>query len=187
MNYKVLVAASLVAAIAAANEGGGLPNGWVRGGAPPAAQHCEVTTDSQVVRTGPRSLLLKCDRDESGFVTVMQTFSAEEYRGKRVRFSAAVRADSVTNWSGLWMRVDGAAKALAFDNMQSRPIKGTQDWRRYAVVLDVSDEASAIAFGMLMEGKGRLWMDDLKLEPVGPEVPVTATSARLQPNLNLGQ
>ncbi|HMN46367.1 MAG TPA: hypothetical protein PKE27_17445 [Povalibacter sp.] len=185
MNYKVLIAASLVAAIAAAGEGGELPSGWVRAG---TSKHCEVTADSQVVSTGARSLLLKCDRDESGFVTVMQTFGAEDYRGKRMRFSADVRADSVTEGGGLWMRIDGAAaKMLAFDNMQSRPIKGTRDWQRYSVVLDVADEASAINFGLLMSGKGRLWMDDLKLEPVGTEVPVTGASVRLQPNLDLSR
>ena len=54
------------------------------------------------------------------------------------------------------MRVDGpdSGRHLAFDNMLDRPIKGTTDWTRYAVVLDVDKTAVAIAFGVLAGGEG---------------------------------
>ncbi len=86
----------------------------------------------------------------------------------------ALRTKDVDGWAGAWMRVDGENKSsLAFDNMQDRPLKGTTDWARYDVVLDVADNAAAVAFGALLGGRGQLWMADARFEPVGKDVPAT--------------
>src|SRR4029453_10374627 len=96
-----------------------------------------------------------------------QQFAADDYRGKRVRMSAWVKAKDVDDWAALWMRVDGAKKSpLAFDNMGDRPIKGSADWKKYEIVLGVPEDAAQIAFGILMKGKGRVWGDDFKFEAV---------------------
>ena len=109
-----------------------------------------------------------------GFGTFMQTFSAEHFLGQRVRFSGALKCESVEHRVGLWMRVDGqAGRMLAFDNMAGRPVGGTTDWEHYEVVLDVSDEAVAIALGVLLRGEGKAWMSDFNVEIVGPEVQTT--------------
>ena len=73
------------------------------------------------------------------------------------------------------MRVDGARKdeMLAFDNMQDRAIKGTIDWKKYEIVLDVPENSEMVAFGLLLSGKGQVWMDDLQFEVVGKDVPTT--------------
>lgn len=54
--------------------------------------------------------------------------------------------------------------------MEDRPIKGTSDWNRYEIVLDVSTEAVHLAFGVLLAGKGQVWIDDIQFEAVGPDV-----------------
>lgn len=70
------------------------------------------------------------------------------------------------------MRVDGQNNAvLAFDNMQRRPLKGTFDWREAEVVLDVSSEATNIAFGVLLTGRGLVRLADLRSEVVGSRSP----------------
>ena len=83
-------------------------------------------------------------------------FKADSYRGERRRLSAYLRAEGVENWAGLWMRVDGLdGKTLALDNMGKRPIKGTINWRNYQVVLDVSEDAQHIAFGVFLLRTGQ--------------------------------
>ncbi len=57
--------------------------------------------------------------------------------------------------------------------MGNRPIKGTGDWKRYEIVLDVPGNSINIAFGILLTGKGKVWMDDLQFEVVGKDVPTT--------------
>jgi hypothetical protein len=104
----------------------------------------------------------------------MQTFKADAYRGQRVRLSGYVRSQDVGNWAGLWLRVDGSKNdVLSFDNMQDRAIKGTSDWQKCEIVLDVPEEAQEIAFGLLLAGRGQVWMDDLKFETVGKDIPTT--------------
>ncbi|MEI6915299.1 MAG: hypothetical protein WCL39_09230 [Armatimonadota bacterium] len=103
------------------------------------------------------------------FGTIMQSFGAKNYRGKKMCFSATVKNADVSQWAGLWMRVDGPGKpapVLAFDNMNKRKITGTSDWKYYEIVLDVPQEAEEISFGVLLTGPGQVWMTALKFEPV---------------------
>jgi hypothetical protein len=78
------------------------------------------------------------------------------------------------------MRIDksnGASsspKILAFDNMQDRPVKGSEDWKTYQVVLDVPSDATGIFFGVLLNGPGDVSMSDVKIETVGLDVATTA-------------
>jgi hypothetical protein len=105
----------------------------------------------------------------------MQMCKANEYLGKRVRLSAYVKSKDIADWAGVWFRVDDPqVKPLAFDNMQNRPIKGTSDWKKYEIVLDIPQEAVNLAFGILLQGKGQAWIDDIKFESVTKDVPVTA-------------
>lgn len=152
-----------------------LPAGWIRAGSHPGDY--EMAVDPAGGRTGAAAFIKSRTATPAGegFGTLMQQFTGEEYRGKRLRFSGYVKAAGISNWAGLWMRVDGPAATapLAFDNMQGRPIKGTQDWRRYEIVLDVPSSATNIAFGILLAGPGQAWIDDLQFDVVGPNVPTT--------------
>ena len=112
--------------------------------------------------------------DPSGFGTLARTFTPDPYRGKRIRMTSTVKADAVDDWAGLWMRVDGPQQqALSFDNMQGRPITGTRDWQTYEIVLDVPQESALLAFGILLVGKGGVWLNDVTFDSVGPDVPTT--------------
>jgi fructose-specific component phosphotransferase system IIB-like protein len=80
------------------------------------------------------------------------------------------------------MRVGGAGeKMLAFDNMRNRPITGTNEWAHHEIVLDVADNAETIVFGILLSQNGQVWMADVHLDVVGPEVPTTDLLAEMVP------
>jgi len=134
-----------------------------------------LSTDARVTREGkPSQSLASSVEEPNGFGTIMQGFDPADYIGKRVRMSAWVKTVNVTSWAGLWMRVDGASDTtLAFDNMGKRPIRGTTDWTRYEVVLDVAPGAKYLAFGLLLDGSGQTWLNDLKLEVVDASVAVS--------------
>lgn len=163
-----------------------MPPGWVKAGSHP--NEYDMGLDTGVRRAdGKASAFVKAIATElHGFGTLMQMSGPGEYRGKRVRLSGYVKSTGVqSGWAGLWFRIDGAARGemLGFDNMQSRPIKGTTNWTRYEIVLDVPNNAAALAFGLLLAGNGQVWMDDLRFEVVTSEVPLTAG---LPPNLSAG-
>jgi hypothetical protein len=112
--------------------------------------------------------------DPRGFGTMMQTIAADAYRGRRMRVSCELRAIGIDDRVGLWMRVDGDRRdPLAFDNMEDRPISGTTDAERVDVVLDVDPAATAIAFGVLLIGKGEAHISGFRFEEVPATVPLT--------------
>jgi hypothetical protein len=145
--------------------------GWLLAGSDPG--HYEVGAGD--LEDPPRRAgYLRAKPQPQGFGTLMQMFKADSYRGTRQMLTARIRAEDVEEWAGLWMRVDGVAGSiLAFDNMQSRPITGTTDWTGYRVVLDVSPGAVHVAFGVLLEGSGAVWLDAVQLREVGEDVPTT--------------
>lgn len=149
-----------------------LPKGWIAAGNHP--DEYEMTLDPIAARRGKSCARINCLVEKpAGFGTLMQSFAADEYRGQRLRFSACVKAEEAVG-GGLWMRIDGPKdEMLAFDNMRPRGgIQDTTDWERYEVVLDVPPESVSIHLGLLLQN-GTLWMDDLKVESVGLDVPLT--------------
>jgi hypothetical protein len=153
------------------SPGGRVP-GWHLSGSDP--DDYNVGTDPGMAHSGSKSGFIASKPQPRGFGTLMQQFSAERYRGMRLRMSAYAKAAEVDEWAALWMRVDGPDEAtLAFDNMQDRPISGTTEWWLYQIVLDVPQDAEAIAFGVLLQGSGRVWIDDVGFGSVGKDVPTT--------------
>lgn len=149
-----------------------MPKGWYAAGSHPSRY--ALGRDEAMQYQDLPSGFIKAREHPEGFATLMQTFRAEQYRAQRLQLRAQVRAQEVGNWAGLWMRVDGPqGKLLAFDNMQGRPITGTAEWTAYAVVLDVPADAEKIAFGILLNGPGQVWIAQVGLEAVGADVATT--------------
>jgi hypothetical protein len=147
---------------------------WFMAGSDPGDY--ELGIDPNAKYYGKNSAFLKAAVAEPrGFGSMMQMFKANDFLNKRMRFSAYVKSEEIEAWAGLWMRIDGSGQQpLGFDNMQNRPIKGTTDWQKYAVVLDVPAESVNIAFGILLECKGQVWLNDVQFEEVGMDVPITS-------------
>ncbi len=164
------------------------PTGWIVAGSRPSDYQIEQIASAAT--NGKVGVAIKSVASTAeGFGTLMQTISAESYLGKRVKLSADVRALGVDGWCGLWMRVDGAGtQPLAFDNMANRAIRGMVPWRRYDVILDVPKSATAVAFGILLNGNGSVEVDNFKLEIVPNTVATTGQGSDLPTaplNLNL--
>lgn len=170
---NTLVTASLLAGSALIAQE--TPKGWFPAGSHP--KDYLMSLDTNTVHAGKASACVQSRTPEpTGFGTLMQTCSADTFRGQRVRLSAYLRASQVKDWAGLWMRVDGPkGEPLAFDNMQDRPIKNTSEWTKHEIVLDVPGDSQQVAFGLLLTGAGQVWIDDLNFEIVGKDVPTTGS------------
>ncbi len=136
--------------------------------------------DAEERRSGRASVRLERAAEVQGqpFGTVTTSVDATPWRGRRVRLTAAVRTDApAAQHAGLWLRVDRAeGRRGFFDNMADRPIRGAE-WREYAVEGDVAPDAERIFLGALLVGDGRLWLDDVRLEDVGPAAAPAAGAA----------
>ncbi len=190
MGIHALVGAALCLTVAppgaAAQSFDRLPPGWHRVGAPQVAADYFIQLDDKTKHGGARSLRIQSTRlDARSFAGVTQGISAEPYRGTRVRLRGYARVSDVSQWAGLWMRIDGPTVA-AFDNMRGRPFMGTADWTSADVVLDVPADATAIYVGALLTGSGTLWIDDFEFDSVPQSVPATGGSRPSQAPVTMG-
>ncbi|WFR56832.1 AraC family transcriptional regulator [Anaerocolumna sp. AGMB13025] len=149
--------------------------GWIVIGTAP--REYSVDFDRAIFHKGNRSVRIVGEGiniNNKDYMTVMQQFKASNYVGKRIRFSAFIKTQEVEVLCGLWMRInDSTANILKIDNMQNRPIKGTKEWNYYAVVLDVPTNSNVINIGILLNGKGTVWMDHVNFEIVDKNVETT--------------
>lgn len=151
--------------------------GWFLSGSHP--YNYEIGIDRTNVHQGKTSGYLKSKtvQEKDEFATMMQQFKANAFKGKRIKLSGFIKTNNVTQFSGLWMRVDSASEdILQFDNMSDRPIIGTNSWNRYSIVLDVPENSAVISFGILLTGEGEVWSDGLNFEIVDKDTPTTNIS-----------
>lgn len=143
-------------------------DGWSKAGSKPKSY--EVGFDKNNVKTGKKSAYIESIEEQiEGFGTLMQSCNAKNYLGKKIKMTAYVKSQNVAGWSGLWLRVDSktSKKPLSFDNMSNRSIKGTTDWKKYEIILDVPLESSKLNYGLLINGTGKVWFDQLNIEIIG--------------------
>jgi hypothetical protein len=146
--------------------------GWFLSGNGP--DHFNAAVDPEVKHGGRASARLRSvDDPMNTFGTLMQSIRADDYLGRRVRLSAFIRTNGVSDWAGLWLRVDQRSGVHTLDNMQNRPIRGTTDWTEHHVVLDVPTNTASLHFGVLQSGPGTTWLDDVRLAIVDSSVPTT--------------
>jgi hypothetical protein len=154
-----------------------MPEGWFAFGE--ATVDYEMGIDRTVVHRGTACGYIKSIRPPRGFGSLTQMFKSDSYRGKRLQMSAYAKTEDVRGWAGLWMRIDSTdGETLIIDNMADRRIQGTTGWTKYLVVLDVPESGAYVAFGILLEGEGQVWVDDLELLTVGHHVPTTTNVER---------
>jgi AraC family transcriptional regulator len=156
-----LAIAALVAGAAAAQTSP-VP-GWVLSGM--NRKTYAIALDHETTHGGSASAIIRCGEKRCGqFGTLMQTIQADPYVGHRLRLSAWVKATKGGH-PRIWMRVDGqSGEMLAFDNMDNRSKSGPFDWRYQEVVLDVMPTAALISFGLILDGNGAAWIDDINLD-----------------------
>ncbi len=144
---------------------GQTPPGWF---VPPAV--LEAGYSAQISTDGPRegkqyAIVSLSGRPGNGFGNLMQSIDATPFRGKKVRFRAAVRYEAGNGFgrAQLWMRIDrrGGGRGF-FDNMGDRPITSS-NWAFYDVSGVIDSDAESINFGMMLVGVGRASIDAVSL------------------------
>lgn len=147
--------------------------GWSLTGSKPDAYEIrcdDVFTDCAIPILRTKAL----SSEPYGMGSLTHSESALPWRGTRVELKAELRTGRVDGWAGLWMRIDGPdGKTLAFDNMQNRPLRGTNSFQWYSVVLDVPADAERVSFGVMLHGPGAVFIRELRFDAVDTEVTST--------------
>jgi len=136
---------------------GDAPGGWMGG---PAGT---VFADTKLVHGGKGAVRIERNSSSSGEFSSVTKMIPIDFTGTSVEFRGFLRTEDVSGFAGLWAREDGETPTLAFDNMQSRQLKGTTDWISYSIKLPLVPAARKLFFGVLVAGTGKAWADDLEL------------------------
>lgn len=184
MDFRVLLAAPLAALVMTSSAADlRMPQGWTptTSFAWPASTTYEVGVDPSIDEPGRHSLLIQSvgTRDALAFGAVTQW--ALGYAGKRVRFSAQVKATDTDTWAGLVLG-NNMVQLHELSNGDADTLAHTYgaaagaDWQAVSVVVDVpADEGGWITAGLALVGNGKVWARDLKLEVVGQDVPLSTS------------
>ena len=103
-----------------------------------------------------------------GYGLVSKSLKANIYLNKRIRLTGYLKTKDVIGWSGFLLQIDDEIKKerLVYDNMSERDIEGTNDWKKYEVVLDVPSNATVINYGTMLAGGGQIWSYGINIEIV---------------------
>ncbi len=148
------------------------PDGWYAGGGGRSmadTKDYSADLDPAIKHDGKYALHLKyVSGDGFGVATNYLGGLLPQVRGKRIRYTGWLKTKDVGGYAGLWWRVDGPnGEMLAFNNMQDSMIRGTNDWKKYSFDIYVDKSAANVNFGVLMDGHGEAWFDDLSIDTNG--------------------
>jgi RNA polymerase sigma factor (sigma-70 family) len=89
------------------------------------------------------------------------------FLGRKVKLSVMLKSEGVS-WAGPVIRGVGIQNTSAKRDefYGKRPVRGTTNWTRYATTIDMPNDAVDMSFGVWMNGRGKVWFDDLRLEIV---------------------
>jgi hypothetical protein len=133
-----------------------------------------IRSEHAVVHSGVASASLASrsrDAPADRFGAFCQTTLGEPFRGRRVSFSAYIRTEAVNGGARVWLRADARGVPVAFDNMGVNFIRGTHEWARYTVAVDVPLEADRLFYGVALQGAGQVWVDDASFAIDGRALP----------------
>ena len=118
--------------------------------------------DATRAAEGRQSLCVERVRPEPWALATTVVNVTPELRGRRLRFSMALRVDSAEGaGAGPWFVVHGPQGNLEH---AERPVKSTQGWERVSLEVPVAATAQMVEVGMTLLGGGRACIDDARLE-----------------------
>ena len=98
-----------------------------------------------------------------GHGILRQTIRGKRYQGKQIRLRSNIKAAGVENQASLYLQLDG----IGINEMREKQLQDVADWSLYEVSIPVPEQgASLIRFGVILYGKGQVWLDDVQLEAI---------------------
>lgn len=145
----------------------GDPEGWF------SFQHAgpvsyKFTVDTTERHSGARSLRI----DNTGpeiYGAIAQGLDARPWRGKVARLSGWLKTrDADEGGAALTLVALQTGATLAQNFMPDAPIRGTTVWKRHTITLTLPAGTDKVEVGVMLRGRGSVWLDDVELEIDGP-------------------
>jgi erythromycin esterase-like protein len=105
---------------------------------------------------------------DEGFAAV--TFATSVEGARHFSIEGRVRTQALDGSAAFWARGERAnGEVSAFDNMRGTGPRGTSGWSRPRVEIALPEGTERVVFGILVEGSGSAWFDDLHVTVDGAD------------------
>jgi hypothetical protein len=143
---------------------GRIPKGWSFSFNDQQKSFYNIQLDSTIKQAGNHSITVQSKKAGAEFAAFSFPISSI-FEGSKIQLSGYIRTSDVKpGYAGLWLRIDGKEGFIAFDNMESRGVKGTTEWQKYTIDLPYDNtKAKSISMGGLLVGEGKAWYDGFEL------------------------
>lgn len=144
-------------------HGNGYPTYWANYG----SADYKISIDSSNVKSGKYAAVIESLEGKTDFKAL--AFTLPNYKGTSIRLTGYIKTENVTDgYAGLWMRID---PQIGFDNMHDRGVRGTTEWKQFEIELPLSPaKTERIVVGGMLVGKGKMWLDDLRVTVDGKNI-----------------
>jgi len=121
------------------------------------------------------------ENSTSSYGGFWQAVECYKSAGKRLKLSADIKTEKVSAGNaGLTFRADiGWKHSVTSDYSTGREIAGTTNWTNHNCVIDIPEKSENFYIGGWMNGKGKSWFKNFKVEEVGKEVATTGPDGSL--------
>ena len=128
----------------------------------------KVYSDSENVKSGKYSIAIEYLGDSNYKYQMVCLDLPNNYKGESITLSGYIKTENVIEgYAGLFIRID---PGIAYNEMVYE-VTGTTDWKKYEITLDLRPaQTQKIIIGGLLAGKGKIWLDDLKITVDGNDI-----------------
>lgn len=128
--------------------------------------HYTFEADPKGAKSAPASARIQRIKTED-YGSMVQGVAVEPcWKGRTARLTGFLRTQEANGvGAALTLQVRLADGGIGlWDHMNDRRVRGTRGWNSYSVEVKIGDNAYSLLYGLLLEGEGTLWADDLQLE-----------------------
>jgi hypothetical protein len=110
---------------------------------------------------------------------LLQSVDARPFRGKKVSFSGAVRTSLLGEGAELWVQAKLDKDSILMEKRMLDEKIVSATWSYHGLEFVVPEKAVEIRFGLMINGGGEAWLDDVDFSIVQPSMVVTEEPAPL--------
>jgi hypothetical protein len=152
-----------------------LPNNW----GIKKMEGFEFSLDNENKVSGDKSFCLKSSTlvDAKKFIPFSQIVPIEKKQLVRIAISANIKTKGLNGNAGLWCQIwDNNNKQIGFANLEQQGviISGTNEWKKYSLILTIDSNCKKLLLGGYLQGNGTIWYDDFSISEISfSEIPPT--------------
>jgi C-terminal processing protease CtpA/Prc len=133
-----------------------LPTNWK----PIKIENFQINTDSTLFKSGHRSVKITSFADEKygGIVTKLH----QNIEGETLTFSGFIKSEgNDINYIAPYISL---TENVAYNSFDMTHLKNSGNWEQFSFSVELSpNKTSGIELGVFLKGKGKIWIDDLKI------------------------